>query len=406
MITEQEKNEILQSILDSPDFRDSKRNGELLQFLFAKSFLGEDLKETTLAHEFFGRDTSFDPGHDSFVRTYISNLRKKIEHYYLTVTGPIKYKISIPKGQYNIQFVKSEEVIPKATKFKFTKKHIYASIGGMIILVIAGFFYFKSSKPGYQADELSKDPLLSNFVGTSSKKTIIALGDYFFYTHSKNPPDGRTYIRNANINNELDFNNWINNNPDNKGKFEPLNFTYLRPSANMGLISTLKKFKSNFDNFDIRTASSLKWQDFEKSDIIYIGSLKTLYILDTLLSKTNFRYNSKGKELNIIKQYEDSAKSFHATNLKAGRFSEDYSVIMKIPLSNHNSIIILGGFGEVGILGSVRMVLEENFHDIIKKKFNISIDNDQQYFLAISKVKGVNQTVFDYTMESFDFLTH
>ncbi len=404
MISEIEKSDILQSILDSPDFKDSKRYGDLLRFLVGKSVSGEHLKESTIAHEFFERDISFDPGKDSFVRSYISGLRKKIEHYYLTLPEPPKNRMSIPKGQYNIHFEVFENVIKTNTEFKFGAKYVYGSVILLALFIIATFFIFQATKPRDLGSPLLNDPFLSNFVGTQSKKTIIALGDFFFFTETTPLPKGRVYIRNSDINNEKDFQNWVKSNADNQGKYEPLNFTYLRPSASIGLLNIINKFKNGSDNFEVKVASSLKWQDFEKNDIIYIGSLKTLYILDTLILKTSFRYNFETKELKIIEKNGNGIKSLKGSPTRAGNYAEDYSAILKIPNSNHNSILILSGVGEVGIMGSIKIAMEDNFCELLKTNFNYKLENPKQHFSLISKIKGVHETIFGYKMESFDLM--
>ncbi len=402
MALEQEKKDILAKILESPDFKDSKRYAELLQFLVQKSFIGEILKESTIAHEFFGRDRSFDPGKDSFVRSYISGLRKKIEHYYLTTPEQFKTKICIPKGQYNVHFVESDLCPPKTNQFVFKKSYlIYPLVTLALILFTAAIvgllFFLQDSK-----NEIKDDPFLSSFIGTPANKTIIALGDYFFFTDNQIFPKNRTYFRLSDINNEKDFLEWLEKNPGQKGKLEPLNFTYHRTSASLGLLKVLQRFKDT-DNFEVKMASELKWQDFEKKDIIFIGSLKTLYILDTLLEKTNFRCNLAKNEISIIPGNGEEKKYTRADPVRAGRYSEDYGIILKISNSNLNSIMVLTGFSEVGITAAVKIAMDEKFLDSLKSHFNVTLYDSHKYFSVISKAEGVHQTLFSYKLEGFHF---
>ena len=400
LITENEKKNILLDILASPGFKDSKRYAELLQFLMDKSVTGESLKETTIACEFFARDSSFDPGKESFVRSYISGLRKRIEHYYLTTPLAVTYKITIPKGQYNLHFESTPETLSEKKKFEYTKKHIAAGLLLLLIPVVTFYFGTTMAKKDEGIGELAKDPLLSSFVGTPSNKTIIALGDYFFYTDNNTSPQEHIYFRNPHINNEKDFQDWVNANPENKGKYQPLSFAFLRPSTSLCLQSIVNKFKFDKSNSEIKMASSLKWQDLETANVIFIGSLKTLYILDTLLQKTNFRYNTHNADLSIIDKNGSNTKSFHANTLTPGRFSEDYSVILKIPSSNNKSILILTGFNELGINGALKVAIEENFSETVNSNFKVRI-HDSDHFTAICKVNGVHETVFGYKMQEF-----
>jgi len=405
LISPNEKTEILQQLLDSPEFKDSKRYGELLQFLMEKSIKGENLKETTIAHEFFGKEISFDPGKESFVRAYISGLRKRIEHYYLTSTDVKKYIVSIPKGQYNVQFEVVHETPQSAAKQGKNKKILlFSGVGILVVVVAAIIFLLPVIKSTTAPGAIAKDPLLSGFVGTPSKKTIIALGDFFFFTDNKPLPDERTYLRNSRINNERDLNEWLKSNPENAGKYQALNYTYLRPSSCIGIMSVLRRFRYEADNFEIKMASTLKWQDFEKSNIIFIGSLKTLYILDTLLQKTNFRYSANTKDINIIDKNGNTTQAFHVNPVRSGRYMEDFGIVLKIPSSNNNNILVLTGFSGVGIMGAVKMAIDDNLCDNVNKNFKVTIQDAQQHFIVISKTSGVEETVFDYKMQYFKML--
>ena len=104
-LTSEVKQELLSQILSSPEFHDSKRYSELLQYLAEKSEKVTSLKETEIAIEVFSKDSKFDPNSDPLIRSYISNLRKKLEHYYLTTENKFDYKLVIPKGQYLVKDV-------------------------------------------------------------------------------------------------------------------------------------------------------------------------------------------------------------------------------------------------------------------------------------------------------------
>jgi len=84
MLDDQTKREILVRILESPQFKDSKRSQELLQYLVDATLANKSPKEITIAMDFFGKDASFDPKEDPTVRVQINHLRKKLDHYYLT----------------------------------------------------------------------------------------------------------------------------------------------------------------------------------------------------------------------------------------------------------------------------------------------------------------------------------
>src|ERR1700742_304138 len=99
----------LERILASPTFASSMRSIEFLRFCVEQSLHGnhDQIKETTVALQVFGRSADYDPRTDPIVRVHARRVREKLEHYYSNegVDNPIQ--ITIPKGTY----------IPQATLF-------------------------------------------------------------------------------------------------------------------------------------------------------------------------------------------------------------------------------------------------------------------------------------------------
>jgi hypothetical protein len=141
-ITDSEKDKILSQILKSPEFQDSKRYQELLRYLVDKSVKVTSLKETEIAVEYFGKDSKFDPSTDPLIRSYVSNLRKKLEHYYLTTEDDFDFKLDIPKGHYLIKYVDSKKTGEPKEKFNYAA-YIYPVI---IVLLVGGFIILEIGK--------------------------------------------------------------------------------------------------------------------------------------------------------------------------------------------------------------------------------------------------------------------
>ena len=76
MLEQPQIRQILADILESPEFKESQRYRELLQFLVEESIAGRSPKETTIGTQIFGKDPSFNSKEDATVRVYINNLGK------------------------------------------------------------------------------------------------------------------------------------------------------------------------------------------------------------------------------------------------------------------------------------------------------------------------------------------
>ncbi len=401
-ITNSEKEQIISDILVSAEFKDSHRYQDLLKYLVEKTDEEGSVKEIEIAIEVFGKDANFDPNTNPLIRSYISNLRKKLEHYYLTTENKYNYKIEIPKGQYLISYIYTENAneIKKEVRIN---KYIYLIIILSLLLLLA---YQQVRKPldlkGVKQSANLPNPIWTEFFRANTHPTLIVLGDYFFMAEKEHSRD-RIFLRNTKINSDKDYQKFLKKYPNFYNNLEPLKFTYLRPSSSFGLIDILNVIGTSKQNTSIKLASQLKWEDFDKHNIIFIGTFKTLYKLDTLLSQTNIHYSVEPSSLEIMGNKKDSSKTFKVSWI-ASNYQSDYSVLLKIPGSKDNTIIFCLGFSEMGVMDAVRSAVDPNFNERIKKEININIVQSILYFEMVSQVEGIELTSFNSQIKYFSLL--
>jgi serine/threonine-protein kinase len=96
-------------ILASSRFRESARMSGFLTFVVERTLAGaeDEVKETSIGIEVYGRGTNFDPQTDSIVRVEASRLRSKLRDYYLEDGKGDPWKIELPKGTYVPVFSKT-----------------------------------------------------------------------------------------------------------------------------------------------------------------------------------------------------------------------------------------------------------------------------------------------------------
>src|SRR4051812_47278231 len=77
----------------SPDLSRSPRLRQLFEYLYERSVSdpGAPLTEERIGVDVFGRPRGYDTGSDTIVRVQVSQLRRKLEHYFLSegATEPI-----------------------------------------------------------------------------------------------------------------------------------------------------------------------------------------------------------------------------------------------------------------------------------------------------------------------------
>ncbi len=389
--TEQEREKLLSQILSHSEFNASKKYQDLLKYLVEKTSQVSSLKETEIAHDILGKDSSFDPSTDSIIRAYVSNLRKKIEHYYLTTTDLFDYKIDIPKGQYLVKFLPAEH------SREFKKRNRYSTpIYLTIILVLLFIILFKEfiSHNSFTPENksFSDNPIWSNFLKQDGPPILIVLGDYLVL--SEKDPSRRAFLRIPRINSARDFNDSLKANPGKFSKLEISDVTFIGAGPALGVVQLMHTLSGTGKNVSAKLSHNLKWDDLDNHNIIYIGTFKSLYILDTLFSRTNIRFHSP-YSLKVLGRDKEILQSFDLAWLGGGgSYQKDYSVILKALSDKNNSIIFLTGFSEVGIMDAINSSLDPKLISRINKFSDSSTPNLSLNFEVISEVEGLRYSVF------------
>jgi TolB-like protein/Flp pilus assembly protein TadD len=104
----------LQRILASPGFARNERLSRFLRFVVEQHLAGKDqeLKESVLAVEVFGRSPDYDSKRDPIVRTEAVRLRTRLGEYYSGPGRDDNLVIELPKGGYVPTFRQREIRVP------------------------------------------------------------------------------------------------------------------------------------------------------------------------------------------------------------------------------------------------------------------------------------------------------
>ncbi len=92
----------LERVLASPGFLRNERMSRFLRFLVERHLEGsaDQLKESVIAVEVFGRKPDHDPSRDSIVRTEAGRLRGRLAEYYVAEGKDDRVVIELPRGRY------------------------------------------------------------------------------------------------------------------------------------------------------------------------------------------------------------------------------------------------------------------------------------------------------------------
>ena len=169
----------LERILQSPGFARNERLSRFLRTVIDRHLEGRDdeLKESLIAVEVFGRPPDYDPKRDPVVRAEASRLRARLAEYYQTEGKHDPLIIEIPKGGYTprFQYVSATEtvaspVIPDAGKLRRKRLGLTVGLVSAAVLLIAStawWWFGHKSAPipivVLPLENLSRDPASDYF---------------------------------------------------------------------------------------------------------------------------------------------------------------------------------------------------------------------------------------------------
>jgi hypothetical protein len=391
IIDENEKKQILTEVLESPEFKDSKRYQDLLQYLFKETLKGTVPKESTIGSDFFQKDSKFDPKEDPTVRVYLNNLRKKLDHYYLSSDKFHPYRLEIPRGRYQVEFVKVDKPIEKP---KIKKIPYLAILFSIIATIVASFLFSQIFYKDNQPHKGKTNIIWKEFLQPNGRPTLIVLGDFFFLSERKRELKKRNFVRNPDINASDDFKEMVKQHPSFASLYVQSDFTFLRPSASWGLANILSIIQSSPNNYSLKLASQFTVEDLKTHNIVFIGAFKTLYTLHKLLRIFHLEYSLSPNKFQIQSDPPDSVINFSPTDIKGGSYEKDFAVIAKGSGPEGSTVLFLLGFADTGVLEASRAVTDQQMVNTITNELATGATAKPFHFTLVVETEGLNQAIF------------
>jgi serine/threonine-protein kinase len=138
--------EQLERVLASPAFARNERLCRFLRFVFERHLEGRDqeIKESLIAVEVFGRKPDYNPKQYSIVRTEAGRLRARLAEYYAGEGNRDPVVIELPKGGYTPVFREAEERAPADHKKRQVASRLMAALVGLAVALAAvGWWRFQ-----------------------------------------------------------------------------------------------------------------------------------------------------------------------------------------------------------------------------------------------------------------------
>ena len=390
VIDNEKKRQVLETVLESKDFRKAKKYQELLRYLAELALKGEEIKETTIAVEFFGRKDVFDPSLDSTVRAYVSTLRRKLEHYYLTEGHYDEIQIVLPKGDYKIDFVLTPipQTPSRQLSFKLPSLVLISTLLVLLILVI-GLGAEKIIRDRRDNRYIKKNDPIWHDLFESNKKTLIVLGDYYFFSM---PLDSgrQSYIRDVRINSEEELAAFLENHPQYQTKAAKTYHTYLEEHIPWSLACILPSFVYHNKEIELKLSSEVQLADLQRYNIVYLGPYKSLKVLSTVTRELNFKYRlDDHRRLDFFDKSSNQLFTYTWMTNPETQARNDYAIVLKVSGGNGNTFLFFLSQHDFGNVSTTKHFTDAAYLEELRQGIT------SNYFEALFEVKGIVRTDFE-----------
>jgi hypothetical protein len=385
-----DKQALLDKILESSAFAHSPMYQNLLKYLVEASIRQTTPKEYTIGREVLHRGADFNPNQDTIVRVSIYNLRKKLDAYYSREGAGDAVRIELPKGHYEVRFADQK----KAVRIFQPKRIAWA----LLILALAGanvltfLLYRREAATQEAGSEWRRDPVWGDFFGSRFEKEIV-LGDHFFYVMNPDSRDRRTIARRDDINSNDEF--VVFKNADiARRHFKVLEYPVFPKNSVWPFADIIRIFDKANVGFRINYASNVTALEMKECDMLFVGSFHTLFSFNQTFKNSRFTYKVYPNTLT----YRDDSRDSLITLSEEGDplYSHvDYGVARKIPGPNRNIYFIFTSFHETGTTGILQQFTDPDLLKKIEEVLGSGTGDVPEYFEILFKARGYNRTVYN-----------
>ncbi|WP_158968826.1 hypothetical protein [Paraglaciecola sp. L3A3] len=315
-------------------------------------------KEIEIAVDVFGKSEDFNPAEDSTVRVNISNLRKKLENFYLQEGSSEKFYISIPVGAYRLSFKKNKDIVPSpsivsaepnmaAEQQVDNKSNKILLVAGLlcisvIINLFAVFYWFDTELEAEKV--IVKRHNVWSELEASEKPVMIVLGDIYNFSEFNKELNRRRTVLDPNINSDEELKQYLQQYPEHPNA----TFGYRQKLVTKGSSIALKNVFNILDSkkrVNYRIASEISAYHLRSFDIIYLGPLNAMGILEEYFKGSHFKIDKH----NLVLTNADSSKTYSSPdNISEGY--TDYGLFAKMDGPRDNLIYIMSGFSDPSIM--------------------------------------------------------
>lgn len=339
---------------------DTGRLRELFDYLAARGPGAPAASQADIADSVFGQaDTE---GDDATVRVYVHRLRKRLEEFYASAgEGADGARLVLPAGTYALRLADRETEAGEADAASVANRKWWAVRIALVAALAASFLLGRAlPAPDHAAPANAFwQPFLE-----SDRPIVVVVGDYYMFgEYYPLDPDRSRLIRDFRVNSPMDLASLQDAEPDRYGNAEDVGLTYLPFATAYGLREIVPILAQGGRDVTIVAASELHADTIRESNIVYIGLIGALGLLeDTAFNGSSFEVGESYDEI-IDKPTGKTYTSDEARRLAAPVFYRDYGYITRFEAPGGSLVAVIAGARETALRGLGTIVTEATLPD-------------------------------------------
>lgn len=320
---------------------------------------GRTLHEADVAHEVFGRE--LDLSGDASVRVYVHRLRKKLEAFYAGPGADEPHRLVIPVGEYRLQAVEAEaapEPAPSSRRPRWLLPAIAAT--ALVAAGNLGAWWWVARQTGSTQDlaPAAASPLWAGL--GRERPVIVVVGDYYIFGDTDYGDTPKRMVRAFEVNSPADLDAFLMDNPQLQGRYVDLDTYYTPVGATLALreiVPLVRQAAGGLDRVRVTTASHLTPDMMKSADIVYVGYLSALRLLQApVFERSRFSIGATYDEL--IDRRTGHSYVSGAGAASGDRPNRDYGYLAAFRGPAGNRFVIVAGNRDIGVMQTAEIAAD------------------------------------------------
>ena len=357
----------------------------LFDYLADPAHAGRSLREAEVAQDVFGRSLDFSG--DASVRVYVHRLRKKLEAFYAGPGAAEPHRLVIPVGEYRLDVVEAEDA--PAAEPRRRPAWIAPLAAGLAVLALANVgawaWVARQGGPERELVRAAGSPLWAGL--GRERPVIVVVGDYYIFGDTDHGDGPKRMIRAFEINSPADLDAWLMDNPQFQGRYVDLDTYYTPVGATLALrqiMPLVRQAAGNEARVSVVTASHLTPELLKTADIVYVGYLSGLHVLqEPVFSRSRFSIGATFDEL--VDRRTGQTYVSGAGKAQGDRANRDYGYLASFRGPAGNRFVIVAGNRDMGVMQTAEVASSPGAVAALKSPAGGPVE-------ALYEVDGVGRT--------------